>query len=184
MHIKEYLNRSLCKWSMNKQFVAWTNRVTDIEVRISENPGKTSVHSEEVDVDQLSIHPNECSVFTTDKLATEAPLAGVCPSLVDDESTNMTDNANTVITEAENPCNFFDPANSFVRRWSPLDPFREFLEKNLRRRPTLDQVNEIIGGNSLPETDACVAPSLGKEILNCVPANRKKFVEQRDKREF
>ena len=143
MHIKEYLNRSpLCKWSMNKQFVAWTNRVTDIEVKISENPGETSVHSEEVDVDQLSIHPNECSVFTTDKLATEAPLAGVCPSLVDDESTNMTDNANTVITEAENPCNFFDPANSFERRWSPLDPFREFLQKNLRRRPTLDQVND------------------------------------------
>ena len=41
-----------------------------------------------------------------------------------------------------------------------------------------------IGGNSLPETDACVAPSLDKEILNYVPANRKKFVGQRDKREF
>ena len=99
---------------------------------ISENTGETSVHSEEVgDVDQLSIHPNECSVFTIDKLATEAPLAGVCPSLVDDESTNMTDSANTVITEAENPCNFFEPANSSVRRWSPSDPFRKFLEKNL-----------------------------------------------------
>ena len=68
---------------MNKQFVTWTNRVTDIETKINENTGETFVHSEEVDdVDQLSIRPNECNVFTTNKLATEAPLAGVCPYIL------------------------------------------------------------------------------------------------------
>ena len=59
--------------------------------------------------------------------------------------------------------------------------FRAFLEKNLKRRLTVDQVNEIIGENSLPETEACVAPYLGKQILNYVPNNRRKGVENRDK---
>jgi hypothetical protein len=55
------------------------------------------------------------------------------------------------------------------------------LENNLKRRLTVDQVNEIIGENSLPETDACVAPYLDKQILNYVPNGRRKGVENRDK---
>ena len=46
---------------------------------------------------------------------------------------------------------------------------------------TVDQVNEIIGENSLPETDACIAPYLEKKILNYVPNSRRKGVENRDK---
>ena len=68
-----------------------------------------------------------------------------------------------------------------LRKWSPSEPFRAFLEKNLKRRLTVDQVQEIIGDNSLPETEACIAPYLDKQILNYVPNSRRKGVENRDK---
>ena len=76
---------------------------------------------------------------------------------------------------------FFDPGDTSLRKWSPSEPFRAFLEKNLKQRLTVDQVNEIIGKNPLSETEACVDPYLDKQILNYVPNNRRKGVENRDK---
>jgi hypothetical protein len=78
-------------------------------------------------------------------------------------------------------CEFFDPESATLRKWPPSEPFRTFLEKNFKRRLTVEQVNEIIGENSLPESDACIAPYLDKQILNYVPHNRRKAVENRDR---
>ena len=57
-------------------------------------------------------------------------------------------------------CEFFDPEDTSLRKWSPSEPFRAFFEKNLKRRLTVDPVYEIIGENSLPEIEACVTPYL------------------------
>ena len=46
---------------------------------------------------------------------------------------------------------------------------------------TTDQLNEIVGEFTPPETDAYVALILDKNILNYIPSNRKKVVEERDK---
>jgi hypothetical protein len=114
--------------------------------------------------------------------AIEAPLACSLPPLDGVEPTNINEITNpNVVSEEGTSCEFFDPESTSQRRWSPSDPFGKFLEKNMRRRLTLEQVNEIIGESSLPETEACVAPLLDKQILNYIPSSRKKFVEQRDK---
>ncbi|CAB4005142.1 Hypothetical predicted protein, partial [Paramuricea clavata] len=93
------------------------------------------------------------------------------------EPTNINEitNPNFDVSEEETSCEFFDPESTSQRRWSHSDPFVKFLEKNMRRRLY------IIEESSLPEAEACVAPLLDKQILNYIPANRKKFVEQRDK---
>ncbi len=74
---------------------------------------------------------------------------------------------------SDQPCKFFDPESTSLKKWSPSEPFRTFLEKNLKRRLTVDQVNEIIG--------ECIAPYLDKQILNYVPNIRRKSIENRDK---
>ncbi|CAB3993468.1 Hypothetical predicted protein [Paramuricea clavata] len=174
---------------MKQQFVAWTTRVTAIEAKLNENSGATSQYSGEFDDDQLSIHPSDSPKefdninIVVNNPAIEAPLAGSLPPLDGVEPTNINEitNPNVVVSEEGTSCEFFDPESTSQRRWSPSDPFGKFLEKNMRRRLTLEQVNEIIGESSLPETEACVAPLLDKQILNYIPSSRKKFVEQRDK---
>ena len=63
---------------------------------------------------------------------------------------------------------------------SPTEHFRALLENKLRRRLTNDQVNEIVEQNWLPETPACVAPKLNKQIQNYVPSDRRKAVENQE----
>ena len=116
--------------------------------------------------------------------AIEAPLAGPEPPLADVGSDYSHSNVSKERLDNHGPeqsCEFFDSEDTTLRKWSPSEPFRAFFEKNLKRRLTVDQVNEIIGENSLPETEACVAPYLDKQILNYVPNNRRKGVENRDK---
>ena len=49
----------------------------------------------------------------------------------------------------------------------------------------MDQVNEIVGEFAPPGMDACVAPTLEKNILNYIPSSRKEFVKRdRDLRFF
>ena len=142
---------------IKKEFVAWTTRVSVIENQLNQN---SSVFQANTDEDCLSVHP-PTSPLTFDE--------------VDQLSQDNTNAIEAPLAE------FFDPEDTSLRKWSPSKPFRAFLEKNLKRRLTVDQVNEIIGENSLPETDACVAPYLDKQILNYVPNGRRKGVENRDK---
>ena len=172
---------------MKKEFTAWTKRVDNIELQLNAN---SSVRQLIPDEDYLSVHPT-ASPFTSEEVdvphdngAIEAPLAGPEPPLADVESDYSHSNLSKERLDNHGPeqsCEFFDPEDTTLRKWSPSEPFRAFLEKNLKRRLTVDQVNEIIGENSLPETEACVAPYLDKQILNYVPNNRRKGVENRDK---
>ena len=119
-----------------------------------------------------------------DNGAIETPLAGPEPPLADVRSDYGHSNVSKERVDSHEPeqsCEFFDPEDTSLRKWSPSEPFRAFLEKNLKRRLTVDQVQEIIGDNSLPETEACIAPYLDKQILNYVPNSRRKGVENRDK---
>ena len=80
---------------------------------------------------------------------------------------------------------FFDPKQTIARRCAPTKAFGAFLDKNFRRRVTMDQVNEIVGEFAPPGMDACVAPTLEKNILNYIPSSRKEFVKRdRDLRFF
>ena len=111
--------------------------------------------------------------------AIKAPLAGSLPPLADPESMTVKNNAKSVTPKSVHSPTFFDSEKTFWR-WS-----RTVLANALKRTYDaallLEQVYEIIGQYSLPESDACFAPSLDKQIWNYVPANRKKFVEQRVK---
>lgn len=175
---------------MKKEFGAWTTRVSNIETQLSQN---SSVLPSHINEDCLSVHASPASPLTSDDVddrlsqdnsAIEAPLAGPEPPLADISSDYTLSTVSKDKSDAhigEQSCEFFDPDNTSLRKWSPSEPFRAFLEKNLKRRLTVDQVNEIVGENSLPETDACVAPYLDKQMLNYVPNNRRKSVENRDK---
>jgi hypothetical protein len=189
---------------MREQFVALSERVTKIESQRVQQPLEVPHPGEEstVEDNRLSItatHAEENDILSSNTDGPdETSLAGFVPPL--DDSTpvvdvqsknthgNLLDNvdANNVDT-AETPTSvksttrFFDPQQTTARRWVPSAAFGTFLEKNFRRRLNTEQVNEIIGEYSPPETDACVAPLLDKSILTYIPSSRKKFIEQRDK---
>ena len=167
---------------MKKEFATMTTRVNDIENTLSQK-----VLRPNVDEDCLSIHPPASIIsdnMSPDISAIEAPLAGLEPPLADcrsDFSHSTVTKESPAIQVPQPSCEFFDPESTSLRKWSPSEPFKAFLDKHLKRRLTVDQVNEIIGETSLPETDSCVAPYLDKDILNYVPAGRRKAVENRDK---
>ena len=141
--------------SMKKEFVAWTTRVSYIENQLNQN---SSTCHQNTDEDCLSVHPSaspltsdEVDRLSQDNSAIEAPLAGPEPPLADVRS----DFNHTIVPKEgqdnhglEQPCEFFDPENTALRKWAPSERFRTFLEKNLKRRLTVDQdhqVNKIIG---------------------------------------
>ena len=173
---------------MKNEFVTWTTRVNNIENQLKRNSATGHPH---IDEDSLSVHPpasplnsDEAERWSQDNSAIEAPLVGPEPPLADARSEYSHSNVSKEGPNThglEQSCDFFDPEDTSLRKWAPSEPFRVFLEKNLKRRLTVDQVNEIIGENSLPETEACVAPYLDKQILNYVPNGRRKGVENRDK---
>jgi hypothetical protein len=173
---------------MKREFVTWTTRVSTIEDKLNRN---SSIHRPQVEEDCLSIHPPISPMampsddqLSQDNSAIEAPLAGLEPPLADVRSDCTTRPVSKETQESQlagQTCEFFDPESATLRKWPPSEPFRTFLEKNFKRRLTVEQVNEIIGENSLPESDACIAPYLDKQILNYVPHNRRKAVENRDK---
>ena len=158
-----------------------------------------TVEEQSMDDDRLSttagppLDENEClgnAETSSAKGLHETPLAGSLPPLVDfvspvedGQSQNTQHNESNVEETGENfsSTGFFDPEQTTARRWAPTKAFGAFLEKNLRRRMTTDQVNEIVGVYAPPEMDACVAPILDKNILNYIPSDRKKFIEQRDR---
>ena len=165
---------------MKKEFAAWTKRVGNIEHQLNTN---STVRQLIPDEDYLSVHPSASPLtseegdMSHDNGAIEAPLADVRP----DYGHSNVSKERVDSHEPEQSCEFFDPEDTSLRKWSASEPFRTFLEKNLKRRLRVDQVQEIIGDNSLPETEACIAPYLDKQILNCVLNSRRKGVENRDK---
>ena len=96
-------------------------------------------------------------------------------NLLDNVDANNVDTGETP-TSVKSTTGFFDPEQTTARRWVPSAAFGTFLEKKFRRRLNTEQVNEIIGEYSPPETDACVAPLLDKSILTYIPSGRKKFI--------
>ena len=116
----------------------------------------------------------------------ETPLAGAVPPLVDfvspvedDQSQNTQDNESNVEETRENLSNtgFFDPQQTTARRWASREKFPPANDDGSSQGNCWG----ICPPPPPPEVDACVAPILDKNILNYIPSNRKKFVEQRDR---
>jgi hypothetical protein len=69
--------------------------------------------------------------------AIEAPLAGSEPPLADVRSdyshSNVSKERPDNMQVPEQSCEFIDPEDTSLRKWSPSEPFRAFLEKNLNK---------------------------------------------------
>lgn len=74
----------------------------------------------------------------------------------------------------------FDPeiqANS----WSPSPAFHGFLEKQFRKKLSYEQICDILDQQAIPAVDALVAPTLDLSVINQIPGQNKKYVQERDK---
>ena len=109
---------------MKKEFTAWTKRVDNIELQLNAN---SSVRQLIPDEDYLSVHPT-ASPFTSEEVdvphgngAIEAPLAGPEPPLADVGSDYSHSNVSKERLDnhgPEQPCEFFDPEDTILRKWS------------------------------------------------------------------
>ena len=77
----------------------------------------------------------------------------------------------------------FDPLASSTS-WTTSVSFSKFLDTNFRRKLNYQQSLAILDDWSIPEVDALQAPKLDQQLLNQVPQNMKKFVQERDKEMF
>ena len=66
--------------------------------------------------------------------------------------------------------------------WVPQKELSTFLEKQFRRKPSHDQVREILDNYNIPSVDCLFTPTLDPSIINQVsPSLTKKYVLDRDK---
>ena len=154
--INEALTQVLASMQdMKKEFAAWTKRVENIEHQLNTN---STVRQLIPDEDYLSVHLSASPLtleevdMSHDNGAIEAPLAGAEPPLADVRSDYGHSNMFKERVDSHEPeqsCGFFDSEDTPLQKWSPSEPFRAFLEKNLKRRLTVNHVQEIIRDNSL-----------------------------------
>ena len=74
----------------------------------------------------------------------------------------------------------FDPEGQ-ANSWSPSPVFHSFLEKHFRKKLSYEQICDIIDEQAIPEVDALVSPTLDHSVINQIPPQHKKFVQERDK---
>lgn len=77
----------------------------------------------------------------------------------------------------------FDPLASSTS-WTTSVSFSKFLDTNFRRKLNYQQSLTILDDWSIPQVDALQPPKLDQQLLNQVPQNMKKFVQERDKEMF
>ena len=73
----------------------------------------------------------------------------------------------------------FDPETQ-ANSWSPSPVFHSFLEKQFRRKLSYEQVCDILE-QAIPAVDSLVAPTLDHSVINQIPAQNRKYVQERDK---
>ena len=91
------------------------------------------------------------------------------------------DSANTENISEDH--SLFDPLAS-TSSWTTSASFSKFLETNFRRKLSYQQSLVILEEWAIPEVDALQAPKLDQQLLNQVPTNVKKFIQERDKEMF
>ena len=130
---------------IKKEFPAWTKRVNNIEHQLNTN---SCVRQSIPEEDYSSVHPSTSPLTSEevdmlrDNSAIKAPLAGSEPPLADVQSDYSHINLSKERLDNNGPeqlCEFFDPEDTSIRKWSPSEPFRAFFEKNLKRRLTVDR---------------------------------------------
>ena len=77
----------------------------------------------------------------------------------------------------------FDPLAS-TSSWTTSASFSKFLETNFRRKLSYQQSLVILEEWVIPEVDALQAPKLDQQLLNQIPTNVKRFIQERDKEMF
>ncbi|CAB4038038.1 Hypothetical predicted protein, partial [Paramuricea clavata] len=76
----------------------------------------------------------------------------------------------------------FDPEIQ-TNSWSPSQVFHSFLEKQFRRKFSYEQVYDILEEQAIPAVDVLIAPTLDLSVINQIPHQNKKFVQERDKKQ-
>lgn len=74
----------------------------------------------------------------------------------------------------------FDPETQ-ANSWFPSPVFHSFLEKQFRRKLSYEQVCDILEQQAIPAVDSLVAPTLDHSVINQIPAQNRKYVQERDK---
>ena len=59
--------------------------------------------------------------------------------------------------------------------------YHSFLGKQFRRKLSYEQVCDILEEQAIPAVDALVVPTLDLSVINQIPHQNKKFVQERDK---
>ena len=74
----------------------------------------------------------------------------------------------------------FDPEGQ-ANSWSPSPVFHSFLEKHFRKKLSYEQICDILDEQAIPDVDALSSPTLDHSVINQIPLQHKKFVQERDK---
>ena len=74
----------------------------------------------------------------------------------------------------------FDPETQ-ANSWSASPVFHSFLEKQFRRKVSYEQVCDILEQQAIPAVDSLVAPTLDHSVINQIPAQNRKYVQERAK---
>ena len=65
--------------------------------------------------------------------------------------------------------------------WSPSPVFHSFLEKQFHRKLSYEQVCDILEQQAIPAINFFVAPTLDHSVINQIPAQNRKYVQEHDK---
>ena len=113
--------------------------------------------------------------------ANEPPTGVYEPQTKADKPSNEAGNLTTKANEPPSGGDLYDP-DSQRPSWEPKEDFAAFLQKNVRRKLSYDQVSDILENYSIPSVDCLFSPTLDSSILNRIfPPKSRKYTQERDK---
>ncbi|CAB4016146.1 Hypothetical predicted protein [Paramuricea clavata] len=133
--------------------------------------------------EDLAIEPPEQAIEPSEQ-AIKPPNSAVQLNTSDDICGDRIDPSKQQSVELSNASEgqpgLYDP-EAVTTSWSPSQEFKDFLEKNFRRKLSFDHICDILEEQAIPQVDSLVAPTLDPPMLSHVSYQNKKFVQERDK---
>ncbi|CAB3996691.1 Hypothetical predicted protein [Paramuricea clavata] len=133
--------------------------------------------------EDLAIEPPEQAIEPSEQ-AIKPPNSAVQLNTSDDICGDRIDSSKQQSVELSNASEgqpgLYDP-EAVTTSWSPSQEFKDFLEKNFRRKLSFDHICDILEEQAIPQVDSLVTPTLDPPMLSHVSYQNKKFVQERDK---
>ncbi|CAB4029147.1 Hypothetical predicted protein [Paramuricea clavata] len=133
--------------------------------------------------EDLAIEPPEQAIEPSVQ-AIKPPNSAVQLNTSDDICGDRIDSSKQQSVELSNASEgqpgLYDP-EAVTTSWSPSQEFKDFLEKNFRRKLSFDHICDILEEQAIPQVDSLVAPTLDPPMLSHVSYQNRKFVQERDK---